>query len=62
MKGIPYVDVSYCKYGLPYRKQTRLWTNLPLKLLICNRDCNFMVKTEKGLRHIGSTGCGGTRT
>jgi len=59
MKGLPYVDVSYCKYGLPYKKQTRLWTNIPLKLLTCNKDCNFMVKTEKGLRHIGSAGCGG---
>ena len=28
VQGIPYQDVSYCKYGMPYRKLTRCWTDL----------------------------------
>ena len=27
-QGIPFKDVSYCKYGMPYRKMTRVWTDL----------------------------------
>jgi len=54
MKDLPFVDASYCKYGLPYRKQTRFWTNLPIKLLTCNKDCNFI----KDGKHIASAGNG----
>ena len=28
VQGIPFKDVSYCKYGMPYRKLTRIWTDL----------------------------------
>jgi hypothetical protein len=56
MKGLPFVDASYCKYGMPYRKQTRFWTNIPnLKLETCNKDCDSMI----GNRHIGSCGTNG---
>ncbi len=25
MEGLPFTDVTYCRYGFDYRKQTRLW-------------------------------------
>ena len=44
MYGIPYTDVDYCKYGMPYRKRTRLWNNVlgftPRPL--CKKDCESM--------------------
>ncbi len=54
MKDIPFTDCSYCKYGMQYRKQTRFWNNIKLKLKTCNKDCNYM----DGNKHIGSAGNG----
>ena len=28
MSGLKYYDVDYCKYGMNYRKRTRLWSNI----------------------------------
>ena len=46
----PFTDIDYCKYGMPYRKRTRIWNNIshwqPQSL--CNKDCGSM----EGNRHI----------
>ena len=49
MYGLPFKDVDYCKYGMPYRKRTRLWNNIeqwnPRPL--CARDCDSMDEDRK---------------
>ena len=51
MQDLPFDDVDYCKYGLSYRKRTRLWNNIvewdPRPL--CQKDCGGM--DEGGTRH-----------
>ena len=41
MSGLKYYDVDYCKYGMNYRKRTRLWSNIETwkPRPLCNRDC-----------------------
>ena len=52
MYGIPYTDIDYCKYGMPYRKRTRLWNNVfnwkPRPL--CKKDCNS-IENGKHIAH-----------
>ena len=50
LDGLDFIDVDYCKYGMPYRKRTRirnnlngLWTPRPL----FKKGCGFM----NGNRH-----------
>ena len=52
MNSFPYVDIDYCKYGMQYRKRTRLWNNIvqwnPQPL--CKKDCGNIVDN----RHIAT--------
>jgi hypothetical protein len=61
MADLRFVDVDYCKYGMQYRKRTRLWNNVvdwtPRPL--CKRDCNSMNSTLT--RHLESAQRGPTK-
>ena len=52
MWGIPFKDIDYCKYGMPYRKRTRIWNNVFTwePRVLCNKDCNSM----NGNKHIAT--------
>ena len=41
MVSRPFVDLDYCKYGMPYRKRTRLWNNILtfVPRPLCRHDC-----------------------
>jgi len=41
MRGRAFKDIDYCKYGLPYRKRTRLWNNISqwTPRPLCCTDC-----------------------
>lgn len=39
---IPYYDIDYCLFGFPYKKSTRLWTNINFNNYICNGKCKNM--------------------
>ena len=48
--GRPYNDLDYCKYGMPYRKRTRLWNNAEALTPrpLCKKDCGHMVGNMSG--------------
>ena len=52
MSSLAFDDVDYCKYGLSYRKRTRLWNNIETwePRPLCRKDCGSM--TEDGRKHV----------
>jgi hypothetical protein len=49
MQDLPFKDIDYCKYGMPYRKRTRLWNNIEIwnPRPLCARDCEGMNEAKK---------------
>jgi hypothetical protein len=45
MTDFDYYDVDYCKYGMEYRKRTRIWTNLKdwTPRPLCKKDCGNII-------------------
>ena len=42
VEGLEWVDVDYCCFGYPYRKATRIWSNVDLsRLPRCSTDCQY---------------------
>ena len=65
MDEFEFKDVDYCKYGMPYRKRTRLWNNIttwkPRDL--CKKDCgnirnNKHIETAQRLPQKSKADCG----
>ena len=54
MTDLPFKDVDYSKYGMPYRKRTRLWNNVErwAPRPLCQRDCDSM--SDDGRNHTES--------
>ena len=51
MQHRPYNDLDYCRYGLPYRKRTRIWNTLPtFRPFLCNKECGGLSEDKK--RHL----------
>ena len=45
MTDFDYYDIDFCKYGMEYRKRTRIWTNLKdwTPRPLCKKDCGNII-------------------
>ena len=48
IRELPYTDISYCRYGKTFRKQTRLWNNFEFKekFVIVKENMKIVVVME----------------
>ena len=49
MQNLPFKDIDYCKYGMPYRKRPRIWNNIGnwTPRALCKNDCESMGENRK---------------
>ena len=54
MKDIPFKDIDYCKYGMLYRKRTRIWNNIDTwkPKPLCSKVCPCDSLDDTGKRHL----------
>ena len=53
MQPYPFTDLDYCRFGMPYRKRTRLWNNCPcFKGRLCQKLCGEMDETRTRHREV----------
>ena len=61
MQDRPFTDVDYCRYGMPYRKRTRIWNNLTSWTAqpLCRRDCESMLDNKRRHKQVAQRGIKG---
>lgn len=50
---IHYNKISYCRYGFDYRKDTAIWTNIPLDFLVCNHTTHKIPNLKNLPKELG---------